>query len=76
MENVNNTGINIKRFYKVPRGFGLPFAGRWLKAIGHRLDCVEFVAAGGTVASLDNESAELLARNADSTRITSPRGFH
>jgi hypothetical protein len=75
MENVNNTGIKIGRFYKVPRGFEFPFAGRWLKAIGHHAGCINFVAAGGNFLSLGNCKAELLASNAADVRVTTPKSF-
>lgn len=72
---VNNTGITIGHFYKVPRGLELPFAGRWLKAVGHHAGAINFRAAGGNFLSLGNASAELLAKNADDTRVTSPKSF-
>jgi hypothetical protein len=73
---LNNTGIVLKRFYKVPRGFELPFAGRWLKAVGHHPGCINFVAAGGNRVSLGNASAALLAQHADATQATSPKSFN
>lgn len=75
MDNVNNTGIKIGRFYKVPRGFELPFAGRYLKAVGHHAGAINFKAAGGNFLSLGNASAELLAKNADDVRATTPKSF-
>jgi hypothetical protein len=75
MDNVNNTGIKIGRLYKVPRGFEFPFAGRWLKAVGHHAGCVNFVAAGGNRLSLGNSKSELLAKHADDVRATTPQSF-
>ena len=72
---MNNTGIVIKCFYKVPRGFEFPFAGRWLRAVGHNKGCIHFVAASGRFLSLGNASAELLAKNAASVRITTPSSW-
>lgn len=72
----NNTGIIIGRFYKVPHGFELPFAGRWLKAIGHNPGVINFRAAGGNFLSMGNDSASLLAKNADDMRVTSPKAFN
>lgn len=72
----NNTGIIIGRFYKVPHGFELPFAGRWLKAVGHTVGAINFRAAGGNFLSLGNASAEILAVNAADVRVTSPKAFN
>lgn len=73
---LNATGIKSGHFYKVPKGFELPFAGRWLKAVGRHAGCINFRAAGGNFLSLGNASAEILATNATRTRATSPEGFH
>lgn len=72
---VNNTGIRIGHFYKVPRGFEMPFAGRWLKAVGHHAGCINFRPASGSLLSLGNATAELLAKHADEVRVTSPKSF-
>jgi len=58
---VNNTGIRIGHFYKVPRGFEMPFAGRWLKAVGHHAGCINFRPASGSLLSLGIRYAYLKA---------------
>lgn len=73
---MNNTGIVINHFYKVPRGLELPFAGRWLKAVGHHAGAINFKAAGGNFLSLGNASATLLAQHAEAVRVTSPQSFN
>lgn len=72
---LNNTGIKVGKFYKVPRGHELPFATRWLKCIGHSAGAVNFRAASGKVVTLWNAGAELLAKHATAVRDTTPPGF-
>lgn len=75
--NLNDTGLTLKTFYKVPLrgGLELPFGGRWLKVIGHGPASINFVAANGRRVFLGNASARLLAAHATETRTTSPAGF-
>ena len=72
---LNNTGIELGKFYKVPHGQELPFAGRFLKAIGHNAGGINFRAANGKLVTLWNASAERLAKNAATVRDTTPPGF-
>lgn len=51
---MNNTGIALKKFYKVPRGQELPFVGRFLKAVGHSEGVIHFRASNGKLVSLYN----------------------
>jgi len=74
-DTLNNTGIQHKHYYKVPFGQELPFAGRFLKAIGHSAGCVHFVAANGKLVRLYNPAAEILARTAAVDTVLTPKAF-
>lgn len=75
--NLNDTGLNLRTFYKVPvrGGLELPFGGRWLKVIGHSAGSINFVTANGKHVYMGNATARLLAKNAADVRHTTPRGF-
>lgn len=60
--------IQIGKSYKVPRGFELPFAGRFLKATAQHKGGFDFIAAGGNLVRLGNASAQLLEANAETVR--------
>lgn len=64
----NQASIQIGKSYKVPHGFELPFAGRFLKAVAVHAGAIDFVAAGGNYISLGFGKSELLAQNAESVR--------
>lgn len=72
---MNNTGIIVKHFYKVPFGQELPFAGRYLKATGHLPGAIYFVTANGKTVSLPNSAAERLAKTTEHSQVTSPKAF-
>lgn len=72
---MNSASIQVGRFYKVPRGFELPFAGRWLKVTKIMPGGVDLCAAGGNRIRFPNALADLLAQNADDVRVTTPKGF-
>lgn len=72
---MNNTGIALKKFYKVPHGQELPFAGRYLKAVGHNVGAIHFRNAAGNFVTLGNAAAERLAKNALKVTELTPKGF-
>ena len=75
IESLNGTGIVLRRFYKVPYAQELPYAGRWLKAIGHYAGSVHFREAGGKTVSFYNSAAERLARTATDVRVITPASW-
>lgn len=75
MTTLNNTGLKLGHFYKVPHGQELPFAGRWLKVVGHHCGAINLRAAGGNFLSIGNATAERLAKSADGVRVTNPGAF-
>lgn len=64
--------VKVGHSYKVPRGFELPFAGRWLTCTKVWPGAVDFDAAGGHQLRMGRASAELLAKNADGERAANP----
>ncbi|WP_087864225.1 hypothetical protein [Comamonas thiooxydans] len=64
----STTQVEIGKSYKVPRGFELPFVGRFLKATKVWPGGVDFTAAGGNLVRLGPVSVETLVRNAVAVR--------
>lgn len=60
--------VEIGKSYKVPHGFELPFAGRFLTATKVWPGAVDFTAAGGNLVRLGHVRAEILVQNAVAVR--------
>jgi hypothetical protein len=65
---MNTSIIQVGKSYKVPHGFELPFAGRFLKVVAVHAGAVDFVAAGGNYISLGHSRSAILAQNAEVVR--------
>lgn len=69
---LNDTGLKMGHFYKVPHGQELPYAGRWLKVVECHPGAIDLEAAGGGLVCIGNASALRLAQTAEAVRATRP----